>query len=110
MAKSRFVGKQTVVLKLDDDEVTIKSGLAFEEFRAIMASTGYGTGDMLAGAVPLLKRVIVAWTFKDEDGNAVPVTPENIDLLDSQTIFALTHLVMPIFTPEKKSLKQSEPE
>ncbi len=42
-----------------------------------------GKANILAGRLPMMARLIIAWSF-EEDGKPVPVSEEMIDVLDSK--------------------------
>lgn len=42
--------------------------------------------DNVALTIAVLEKCIVAWSYTEEDGTAIPVTPENVGDLDIETV------------------------
>lgn len=96
---SRFVNRATTVTVRDDswdegESVEIRPRLSFGDKLAIeksMFTVRTEKGDthidaeISAMKQVTLERCIVSWTFLDEAGAPVPVTPETISSLDSET-------------------------
>jgi len=102
---SHFVSSATVCLTLEDGEtVDVRKSISFQDFKSIFnRSDDPSDPKNFALYMPLLKAAIVSWSFKDENGANVPVSPESIEMLDVQTIMAVTKDVISLYQPEKKS-------
>lgn len=105
MNMTRFAGKETKKIELaGGDWVEVKSSLPYASFIQIFANVDQKeTVKNMEMGLPLLKASVVAWNLKDEKGEDVPCTPENIELLDSPTVLELLEPVMKLYMPEKKS-------
>lgn len=81
--------------------VEIYSAITYKEQKAL-ATLGENTNAQTADE--LLKAMIVSWNLDDESGNVVPITNENMDLLegkDSEII--ISAISGTLGTAEKKS-------
>jgi hypothetical protein len=86
--RPRFPGQQTVRIELrefdgSDDWVEVRAGLRFEDIAA-MVDARQRQGDV-AFSRELLRRSIVAWSFRvsPDDPEPVRVTPGTIEQLDA---------------------------
>jgi|GEM_PF-3742188 len=95
-----FVDDKPSRLVFGNDWIDIKSSLSFEDFRVFFKNKE----DSLENILPALKKVVVAWSFN------MPVSPENIEKLTYASVMELGVKVLALYTPEKKSSTQSQPE
>jgi len=96
--RSRFVEPDTTRLELtDDDWIEVKSRLDFGE-RNALASAGLKqqgtlsnggspefTIDLAAYKIERMLAYLVEWSFRDRDGDRVPVTRATVNALDPDT-------------------------
>lgn len=54
-------------------------------------------------SLKLVQNAIVEWNLKDENGNDMPPTPDNIKSLDVQTATAILEVILPMISIEKKA-------
>lgn len=66
-------------------------------------------GNDIRVSIAALQRCILEWSYKEEDGTAIPVTPENVADLDADTVQLLGNVLFPTHPDEerKNSLKRS---
>jgi hypothetical protein len=91
----------------DGEWVDVKRRLSYGDLAAMDAAAGpgvMGQGNIATG-VALLGGVVRAWSFQ-EDGEPVPVTPENLDRLSPQTagiILTEVNRLNPVRTEEERA-------
>ena len=101
---SRFISQKTKRINLNDSEyIDVVEKIDYESYLGIVGLMDLKNGIVLPAFMPLLKKVVVGWNFKDDDGIDVPCTPENISKLDAISLIDIANLLMPIYTPEKKN-------
>lgn len=98
---SRFVSEQTKKIELEGgDYVEVQSKMSWKEMQDIFLIGADGGASQTA--IPMLKKVLKSWSFKDDEDKNVECTPENIEMLDFETVQELIEKVMEIYTPKKK--------
>lgn len=101
---SRFINNKLKRIELDGgDWIDVLEKIQYEFYREVLKLTEFGKGDNTAAFMPVLEEVIKAWNFADEQGAPVECTKENIKKLDALTILELANVILPMYTPEKKS-------
>lgn len=102
---SRFLSDKTTRLELSGgDWIDVKASISFDKFSELFTDMDQ-TNPMknVKIAMPLLKSVLVAWSFKDDNGVDVPCDEEHIQQLATATILEVLPELMPLYVTEKKS-------
>jgi hypothetical protein len=111
MSRNRFKSEE-VVVKLDDGETLTVKVPSFGEFEAAMSSlTGAKKDDIMAttkATFDFLKGILIGWSFKAEDGEAIPCDEVNIKRLSLKELGEIMQAITTAFVPEKKSETQSD--
>lgn len=101
---SRFITNKLKRFELGNGEwIDVLEKIQYEFYREVLKLTEFGKGDNTAAFMPVLEEVIKAWNFVDENGVIVACNKENIRKLDAVTIMELVNIILPLYTPEKKS-------
>lgn len=101
MSKNRFSSSETVDIDLGDgDIITVKKSFSFKESADLRNL--FEDKDPASFAFPFMKAAIVSWNLTDGVG-PIPLTPENIEKLDTVTGTFLMEKLTELYTPEKKS-------
>lgn len=86
---NRFVSNKTHRITLpnqdqsqSEDWVEVKTAFTFEEIIGVHEESA----TKAAISINLLKTALVSWNLKDEEGNEVPLTEENIRRLEMVTV------------------------
>lgn len=99
-----FVTDEVFRINLEDEEwIDCRDTLAWDELNEI-----FSEGTTMSVVMPLLVKVIKAWSFKDSSGAPVPCNEENIRKLNFEAIRAIQPPLLEHFLPEKKSSVTSE--
>lgn len=109
MSKNRFISSDLVEIDLGDgDIIKVRKEMSFERTSKIY--TNYNEANPMTIALPMLVAAIVEWNLTGKDGVVVPCTEENIKLLDSKTVLAVSEKLTELYLPEKKSSMPSSPQ
>ena len=105
---SRFISDRPQKVLLDDDlpngEYVEIRKLSFSQFVNVAPLGSEVQGpERVKKDLDFLKSVISGWNFKDDSGQDVACTPENIEQLDVITVLDLIPKITAAFSPEKKS-------
>lgn len=101
--KSKFISDELTELTLaDGSKIKVKGILSFQEYQGFLKGSDYGKNP-LDGAPALLKASLKEWDFEGADGVLIPCDEANIDRLSGEAVIEILHLLLPLYTPEKKN-------
>jgi len=103
---SRFISNLSEKIELGNEEfIEVRKSIPFAEMEPVMLLID--SSNEIANikiALPLLKAAVVGWNLKDDEGNAVEFSKENIDKLNMQTILEVLPKLTEMYFPKKKEL------
>lgn len=102
---SRFVSNDVTKIELNEKEwVEVRSSLSYNDMLPITVEIDQKNPMNNAKiAIPLLKKALVAWNFKEDDGSDVICNEENIEKLDAHTVLELLPKLTDLYLVEKKN-------
>ena len=103
---SRFLSDKSRLTLPDGSWIEVKK-MSFEDF---MLNSPLETDDVKTKAaknVEFLKKSIVAWDFKLDDGTDVECTPNTIEQLDMKSMIEIITEIQALYAPSKKKEMQS---
>lgn len=87
--------------------VEIFSSLKYKEQHALASTLKDGEVDGMAAADLMLRSMIAGWNLDDDAGQVVPVTPENIELLEKQDVEAILTALQSVASVDEDEKKSS---
>lgn len=101
----RIASSEPVRIDLDNGEwIDIKKSLSFADVTAVTEGVSVQGADEAAKiALPLIALAVVAWHLLDDSGQEIPLTKENVFLLDTATVQQLIPKLTEQYFAEKKS-------
>lgn len=101
---SRLISNKTKKIELGDDEyIEVKQSLAYCDLEPIMIDLDQNNATAnIKMAIPLLKKAIVSWKLKDEDGKEISYSEDKINLLDTTTVTEIISELIEMYFPQKK--------
>ena len=106
------ISDKTQKIELNDGQwVEIKNQIPFGEVKPLYESANVDKDDPLNDlklAIPILKKAVVGWNLKTEDGDEVEFDKEKIEKFSTEAVLSLVQVVAAECLPDKKKLEALE--